>query len=121
MAGPKEQRGARVIGKGARSKAQLCSCGLTAMCDSLRRPSNRAAFKKDERAYCRAYSLHPHQEAAIAAHDIEALLAAGGELHHLKTLAEIWGITIDTKDAPHQGMSVDAFRAKLMAARRRNT
>ncbi|MEO1135018.1 MAG: protocatechuate 3,4-dioxygenase [Pseudomonadota bacterium] len=121
MAGSEEQRGARVIGKSERSKARLYRSGLTTLCDSLQRPSNRAAFRKDERAYCRAFSLHPNQEAAIAAHDVEALLAAGGELRHLKTLADIWGVSIETKDAAHHGMSVDVFRAELMAASRWKT
>lgn len=116
-----EKCSARIAGSGAPQDVALCSCGLNAMCASLSRPANRSAFRKDEKAYCRAFSLSPGQQAAIQRRDLAALIAGGGEARNITMLAKLWGISADPFTVAHKssaarnGMSVDAFRAKLLA------
>ena len=50
---------------------------LNKMCFSFNNAANRCAFKADEEAYMRAYSLNDEQARAIRTRDVLGLLAAG--------------------------------------------
>lgn len=98
-----------------KSALDACVCGLNDLCASLKNNGNQEAFLEDEKEYCSAYDLSPAQQAAIFRRDLPALIAAGAAPDHVAHLARLWDISADARDGVKNGMSVDAFRAKLLA------
>ncbi len=90
---------------------------LNAMCFSFNDAANRAAFVADEEAYCAQYGLTDEQRAAVAARDVPAMLAAGGNVYYLAKLAGILGLNVQDLGALQTGRSVAEFKALLVAAR----
>lgn len=88
---------------------------LNAMCYSFNDAENREQFRRDEDAYCRKYKLTPEQRKAVADRDVLGLIAAGGNVYYLAKLAGIWGLNVQDLGAAQTGMSVDAFKAKLLS------
>ncbi len=91
---------------------------LNRMCFSFNSASNRAAFLKDEDAYCAKYGLTPEQCEAVRERNVLRMIAAGGNVYYLAKLAGIFGLNVQDIGAQQTGMSVDAFKAKLVAAGR---
>src|SRR5262245_59711171 len=91
---------------------------LNRMCFSFNSAENRAAFKRDEDAYCRKYGLNEAQREAVRERDVAKMIAAGGSVYYLAKLAGIFGLNVQDIGAQQTGMSVDAFKAKLEAAGR---
>jgi protocatechuate 4,5-dioxygenase alpha chain len=91
---------------------------LNRMCFSFNSAENRAAFLRDEDAYCRKYGLTPEQREAVRERNVLKMLAAGGNVYYLAKLAGIFGLNVQDIGAQQTGMSVDAFKAKLAAAGR---
>ena len=91
---------------------------LNRMCFSFNSASNRAAFLKDEDAYCAKYGLTPEQCEAVRERNVLRMIAAGGNVYYLAKLAGIFGLNVQDSSAQQTGMSVDAFKAKLVAAGR---
>jgi protocatechuate 4,5-dioxygenase alpha chain len=91
---------------------------LNWMCYSFNSAENRAAFLKDEDAYCRRYGLNEEQRAAVRERNILKLIAAGGNIYYLAKLAGIFGLNVQDIGAQQTGMSVEEFKAKLAAAGR---
>ena len=89
---------------------------LNKMCFSFNSAENRAAFLKDENAYCAKYGLTKPQREAVASHNVLQLIAAGGNVYYLAKLAGILGLGVQDLGAQQTGMSVDAFKAKLLEA-----
>lgn len=90
---------------------------LNAMCYSFNDAANRAAFVADEDAYCDLFGLTPPQRAAVAARDVLAMLAAGGNVYYLAKLAGILGLNVQDLGALQTGQSVAAFKSMLVATR----
>ncbi|WP_421848445.1 protocatechuate 4,5-dioxygenase subunit alpha [Novosphingobium sp.] len=90
---------------------------LNAMCYSFNDAGNRSAFVAGEDDYCRKYGLTPEQRAAVAARDVPAMLAAGGNVYYLAKLAGIFGLNVQDLGALQTGRSVAEFKAMLVAAR----
>ena len=91
---------------------------LNRMCFSFNSAENRAAFLKDEDAYCRKYGLNAEQRAAVRERNVLKMLAAGGNVYYLAKLAGIFGLNVQDIGAQQTGMSVEDFKAKLVAAGR---
>ena len=91
---------------------------LNRMCFSFNTAANRAAFLKDEDGYCRKYGLNEQQRAAIKARNVLKLIEAGGNVYYLAKFAGIFGLNVQDIGAQQTGMSVDDFKAKLVAAGR---
>jgi len=89
---------------------------LNKMCFSFNSAENRAAFLKDENAYCARYGLNKQQREAVASRNVLQLIAAGGNVYYLAKLAGILGLGVQDLGAQQTGMSVDAFKAKLLEA-----
>jgi protocatechuate 4,5-dioxygenase alpha chain len=89
---------------------------LNKMCFSFNQANNRAAFLKDEDAYCRRFGLNTAQREAIRHRNVLELLAAGGNIYYLAKFAGIFGLNVQDIGAQQTGMSVDAFKAKLLKA-----
>ena len=91
---------------------------LNKMCFSFNSAKNRDAFRADEDAYCRKYGLSRPLRDAITRRDVLALVEAGGNIYYLAKLAGIWGMGVQDLGAQQTGMSVSAFKEKLLAAGR---
>ena len=91
---------------------------LNRMCFSFNSAENRAAFLKDEEGYCRKYGLNPEQRAAVRERSVLKMLEAGGNVYYLAKLAGIFGLNVQDIGAQQTGMSVEAFKEKLLEAGR---
>jgi protocatechuate 4,5-dioxygenase, alpha chain len=89
---------------------------LNRMCFSFNSAENRAAFLKDEDAYCRKFGLTETQRAAVKSRDVLGMIAAGGNVYYLAKLAGIFGLNVQDIGAQQTGTTVGEFKAKLAAA-----
>jgi protocatechuate 4,5-dioxygenase alpha chain len=89
---------------------------LNRMCFSFNSAENRAAFLKDEDAYCRKYGLTDQQHAAVNSRNVLKMIEAGGNVYYLAKLAGIFGLNVQDIGAQQTGVSVDAFKSKLLSA-----
>ncbi len=96
--------------------AAMKGYALNKMCFSFNGAANRAAFLADEAAYCRRYGLTAEQTAAVAARDVLALLRVGGNIYYLAKLAGILGLSVQDIGAQQTGVTVEAFKQKLIEA-----
>lgn len=92
---------------------------LNAMCYSFNDAANRAAFLSDERAYCDRFHLTEAQREAVAGRDVLAMLRAGGNIYYLAKLAGILGLSVQDLGAQQTGVTVEAFKQRLLDAGRR--
>lgn len=90
---------------------------LNKMCFSFNDAANRAEFARDEAAYCARWSLTAEQTDALARRDILKLLELGGNAYYLAKFAGILGLNMQDLGALQTGMTVEQFKAKLVAAR----
>jgi protocatechuate 4,5-dioxygenase alpha chain len=86
------------------------------MCMSFNSDENRQAFQRDEDGYCRRYGLSDAQRQAVRERDILQLVKLGGNIYYLAKLAGIFHLNVQDIGAQQTGMSVDEFKAKLVAA-----
>ena len=91
---------------------------LNRMCFSFNSAENRAAFREDEDAYCARYGLTREQRVAVKTRNVLKMIEAGGNIYYLAKLAGIFGLNVQDVGAQQTGMSVEAFKAKLVAAGR---
>lgn len=91
---------------------------LNRMCFSFNSAESRAAFLRDEDAYCRKFGLTDEQRAAVKSREVLKMIAAGGNVYYLAKLAGIFGLNVQDIGAQQTGMSVEAFKAKLVAGGR---
>jgi protocatechuate 4,5-dioxygenase, alpha chain len=91
---------------------------LNKLCYSLNEGANRAAFLADEDAYCAKYGLNAEQCEAIRQRNVLALMAAGGNVYYLAKFAGMFGLDMQDIGAQQTGMTVEAFKARLMDAGR---
>jgi protocatechuate 4,5-dioxygenase alpha chain len=89
---------------------------LNKMCYSFNDAKNRAAFLADEDAYCTKFALTDAQRAAVKARNVLELLRAGGNIYYLAKLAGLSGLSMQDIGAQQTGVSVAAFKEKLLAA-----
>lgn len=91
---------------------------LNKMCFSFNEAANRQAFVKDENAYCAKYGLNAQQREAVRHRNVLELIEAGGNVYYLAKFAGILGLNVQDLGAQQTGMSVEAFKDKLLAAGR---
>jgi len=91
---------------------------LNRMCFSFNSAENRAAFLRDEGAYCTKFGLNDEQRAAVKSRSVLNMIAAGGNVYYLAKLAGIFGLNVQDIGAQQTGTTVDEFKAKLVAAGR---
>ncbi|MBI2727419.1 MAG: protocatechuate 4,5-dioxygenase subunit alpha [Polaromonas sp.] len=91
---------------------------LNRMCFSFNSQANRDAFLEDEEAYMRRYKLTEPQAAAIRSRSVLDLIAAGGNAYYLAKFAGIFGLNMQDIGAQQTGVSVEEFKARLLAAGR---
>ena len=91
---------------------------LNCMCFSFNSAENRAAFLKDEDAYCRKFGLTEEQRVAVKSRSVLKMIEAGGNVYYLAKLAGIFGLNVQDIGAQQTGTTVDEFKARLVAAGR---
>jgi protocatechuate 4,5-dioxygenase alpha chain len=91
---------------------------LNRMCFSFNSAENRAAFLRDEDAYCRKFGLSEAQRAAVKSRSVLRMIEAGGNIYYLAKLAGIFGLNVQDIGAQQTDMTVENFKAKLVAAGR---
>jgi protocatechuate 4,5-dioxygenase, alpha chain len=89
---------------------------LNRMCFSFNSAENRAAFLRDEDGYCSKYGLSDQQRAAVKSRNVLRMIEAGGNVYYLAKLAGIFGLNVQDIGAQQSGMTVEAFRSKLLSA-----
>jgi protocatechuate 4,5-dioxygenase, alpha chain len=89
---------------------------LNRMCYSFNDADNRAAFLKDEDAYCRKFGLTNEQQLAVKSRSVLKMIEAGGNVYYLAKLAGIFGLNVQDIGAQQTGMSIEAFKSKLSSA-----
>ena len=89
---------------------------LNKMCFSFNEAANRAEFAADEDAYCDKFHLSPEQRAAVKHRNVLEMIAAGGNIYYLAKLAGIYGLSVQDLGAQQTGTTVEAFKARLLAA-----
>src|SRR6476646_3969775 len=89
---------------------------LNRMYFSFNSAENRAAFVRDEDAYCRKFGLSEEQRAAVRSRSVLRMIEAGGNVYYLAKLAGIFGLNVQHIGAQQTGMSVEAFKSKLLSA-----
>ena len=89
---------------------------LNRMCYSFNDAVNRQAFRDDEEGYCARFGLDERQRDAVKRRDVLAMIAAGGNIYYVAKLAGIFGFNVQDIGAQQTGVSVEAFRARLMEA-----
>jgi protocatechuate 4,5-dioxygenase, alpha chain len=89
---------------------------LNRMCYSFNSADNRAAFLKDEESYCRKFGLNAQQREAVKDRNVLAMIKAGGNVYYLAKLAGIFGLNVQDIGAQQTGMTVEAFKSKLLSA-----
>jgi protocatechuate 4,5-dioxygenase alpha chain len=88
---------------------------LNAMCYSFNSAANRAAFVAGEEAYMDRFALNDQQREAVRQRDVPAMIEAGGNVYYLAKLAGILGLNLQDLGALQTGMSIEAFKAALLA------
>jgi protocatechuate 4,5-dioxygenase, alpha chain len=89
---------------------------LNRMCYSFNSAESRAAFLEDEDTYCRRYALTNEQRAAVKSRNVLKMIEAGGNVYYLAKLAGIFGLNVQDIGAQQTGVSVEAFKSKLLSA-----
>jgi protocatechuate 4,5-dioxygenase alpha chain len=89
---------------------------LNKMCYSFNVAENRDAFRRDEDAYCAKFGLDEAQRRAVRNRNVLELIAAGGNVYYLAKFAGIFGLNVQDIGAQQTGMSVEAFKRKLLDA-----
>jgi protocatechuate 4,5-dioxygenase alpha chain len=89
---------------------------LNRMCFSFNSADNRAAFLEDENAYCLKFGLNDEQREAVKSRNVLKMIEVGGNVYYLAKLAGIFGLNVQDIGAQQTGMSVEAFKSKLLSA-----
>lgn len=89
---------------------------LNRMCFSLNKAPNRRRLLADVDAYCAEFGLTAEQTKAVRAKDVLGLIRAGGNIYYLAKLAGAYGLDMQDIGAQQTGVSLDAFKSKLVQA-----
>ena len=97
-----------------------CRLGLhlNQFCMSLMRSEKRAEFKADERAYLDRWPMTEAQKQAVLARDYNAMIAAGGNIYFLAKIGATDAKSFVQIVATMTGMTVEAYRAMMLAGGR---
>jgi protocatechuate 4,5-dioxygenase alpha chain len=89
---------------------------LNKMCFSFNDAENRAAYVRDENAYCERFLLNAEQRQALKSRNVLQLLRAGANIYYLAKWAGIFGLNVQQIGAQQRGVSEEAFKRMLVEA-----
>ena len=90
---------------------------LNQFCMSLMKAENRARFKADERAYLDEWPMTEAQKQAVLARDLNAAIAAGGNIYFLAKIGATDGKSFLQMAASMTGMSEAEYRDMMVDGR----
>lgn len=89
---------------------------INKMCMSFNHETNRQKFRDDPKAYCEKFGLSDEQTEAVINNDWLRIVQLGGNIYFLAKLGIAGGGgTVQSMGAQMTGMTVDEFKAKLLA------
>ena len=88
--------------------------GLNQFCMSLMRAENRARFKANERAYLDEWPMSDAQKEAVLARDLNAAIAAGGNIYFLAKIGATDSKSFLQMAASMTGMSEAEYRDMML-------
>jgi protocatechuate 4,5-dioxygenase alpha subunit len=91
---------------------------LNQFCMSLMKAENRARFKANERAYLDEWPMTEAQKQAVLARDLNAAIAAGGNIYFLAKIGATDGFSFQNLASKMTGVSEDAYKAMMVAGGR---
>jgi len=91
---------------------------LNQFCMSLMKTENRARFKADERAYLDEWPMSETQKRAVLARDLNAAIAAGGNIYFLAKIGATDGKSFLQMAASMTGRNEEEYRAMMMSGGR---
>ena len=91
---------------------------LNQMGMSLMKPENRERWKADEKKYLEDWPMTDEQKEALLARDYNRLLDLGGNVYYLAKVFSCDGLSFVQAVATMTGMSVDDYKAMMMAGGR---
>ena len=89
---------------------------LNKMCYSFNSAEARAAYLADPEAYFEQFGLNEAQKQACRSKNVLEMIAAGGNIYYLAKFAGIYKLNMQDIGAQQTGMSVEAFKEKLLKA-----
>jgi protocatechuate 4,5-dioxygenase, alpha chain len=92
--------------------------GLNQFCMSLMKAENRARFKANERAYLDEWPMTEAQKQAVLARDLNAAIAAGGNIYFLAKIGATDGRSFLQMAASMTGLSEAEYREMMLAGGR---
>ena len=91
---------------------------LNQFCMSLMKAENRARFKADERAYLDEWPMTEAQKQAVLGRDLNAAIAAGGNIYFLAKIGATDGKSFLQMAASMTGMSEAEYREMMLTGGR---
>ena len=91
---------------------------LNQFCMSLMKPENRERWLADEKAYLDDWRMTDAQKDAVLARDYNRLLDLGGNIYYLSKVFSTDGLSFVQAVSTMTGMSVDEYKAMMMAGGR---
>jgi len=91
---------------------------LNQFCMSLMKAENRARFKADERAYIDEWPMNDAQKQAVLARDLNAAIAAGGNIYFLAKIGATDGKSFLQMAASMTGLSEGEYREMMLTGGR---
>ena len=91
---------------------------LNQFCMSLMRAENRARFKANERAYLDEWPMSEAQKQAVLARDLNAAIAAGGNIYFLAKIGATDGKSFLQMAASMTGLSEAEYRDMMIGGGR---
>ena len=89
---------------------------LNKMCYSFNSAPAREAYLADPEAYFDKFGLNDEQKQACRNKNVLEMIKAGGNIYYLAKFAGIYKMNMQDIGAQQTGMSVDAFKQKLLRA-----
>ena len=93
------------------------SYALNKMFYSFNEQSCRQEFDADPAAYCDKFGLTEAQKRLVLDQDFLGILRAGTNIYYMAKFAVPRGLTVQDAGAAFQGISTEAFKAKLLEKR----
>src|SRR6187399_3753904 len=87
---------------------------LNQFCMSLMKAENRARFKANERAYLDEWPMNEAQKQAVLARDLNAAIAAGGNIYFLAKIGATDGKSFLQMAASMTGLSEGEYREMML-------
>ena len=95
-------------------KMAMKGYALNKMCFSFNTAAAREEYLADPEAYHDKFKLNDEQKQACLDKNVLAMIAAGGNIYYLAKFAGIYKLGVQDIGAQQTGMSVEAFKEKLM-------